>query len=38
MKKFLILVFVVSVFAGCGSITVPTPVNSNVIAPNEECH
>lgn len=38
MKKFLVLIFVAYIFAGCGAVTVPTPVNSNTIVPNEECH
>jgi len=38
MKKIVILGFVAFLFVGCGSILVPTPVQSNVIKPNESCN
>jgi len=38
MKRILILAFVATVFMGCGTVIVPTPVVNDTITPNENCH
>ncbi len=38
MKKVLILALIALFFVGCGSITRPTPISSDIIQPNERCN